>query len=137
MTALVLAPDPTAAAAAYLLSIDAIVADVADRVGAKLLDTGTRFPAVRLTEISTADADVDGWARSLMQLDCFHTTLTGAADLARTVSAALVAAANWTDGAVVLGRTETVRRRPEPDDANFNPPQPRWIVTGRLFLRPA
>lgn len=140
MTDLVVSGDITALAAAYLLSIDTIAAEVGARAGEKLLpkDAPVRFPALRITEISTADGDVvDGWARSLVQVDCFHTTRAGAADLARDVSAALVASANWSGAGFVLGRTETVRRRPAHDDTAFDPAQPRWIVSGHLFAKPA
>lgn len=134
MTELILAPDMTAVAAAYLASIEPITTVVADRIGARLPKSPI-FPALRITEISTADADVDGWARALLQIDCFGTTRAGAADLARTVSAALVAAANWTDQQTVLGRAENVRRRPAPD-RSLEPAQGRWIVTGHLFAKP-
>lgn len=133
MTDLTLSPDVTVAWAMYLATIDDVAAEVADRIGEKLSGT---FPALRMTEISTADSDVDGWARALVQIDCYHITRTGAADLARTVCAALRAAANWADGEVVLGRAETVRRHAAHDTTISDPPQPRWIVTGYLFAKP-
>lgn len=122
--------------AAALGTLLADEVDVDGRVTTKLPADPT-FPALRVTEISTADGDrVDEWSRSLFQIDCFGTTRSGAADLARDVTAALIGAANTAVGSVVLGRAETVRRRPM-HDTSFDPPQPRWIVTCSLLAKPA
>lgn len=139
MTDLIVSADVVKVTAAYLLSVAQIATVTDGRVAEKLRDKklGTQFPALRITEISTADGDTaDGWARSLLQIDCFHTTRTDAADLARDVCAALLAAAGQTIDGVALGRAETVRRRPA-HDTSFDPPQPRWIVTCHLLAKPS
>jgi hypothetical protein len=123
-------PDVTVALSAYLTEATDVTAGAA-------LPPDPTFPALRVTEISTADGDeVDDWSRSLVQIDVFDTTRAECSDLARTVSQALLAAANWTDDGVTLGRAEMVRRRPA-HDTSFDPPQPRWIVTAQVFAKPS
>lgn len=120
----------TATVAAYLAEAVEV-----EHVGAALPPSPT-FPALRITEVSTNVGDqVDEWVSSFVQIDVFADSKSETAALAGQVVDALIAAANWVGDGVVLGRAEVVRTRPM-HDTSFDPPQPRWFVTGRMFAKP-
>lgn len=125
-------PVPLKVVRAYLLAQTAITTITSTRITSEMPQT---FPGIRITEISTVEPTPRRWARSLVQFDCWHTTQENADILARTVAAALRESANYETTGAVMGETDDVAIRSEPD-ATLHPRQPRAIVTAHIWVRP-
>lgn len=121
----------------YLLSRTEITGITSTRIGASMpsATASPRFPALRLTELTSLELIPRVWMRMLLQVDCWATTQPAADTLARTVLGVLRASANYTTADAVLGETQDLAARPEPDET-LTPAQPRAVVTGHVWIRP-
>lgn len=121
----------------YLLSRSEVTA-ITSRVAASMPDASVapRWPAVRLTEIITTEEIPRAWMRVLFQADCWAATQPAADRLGRTLVGVLRSSANYMTDDAVMGETQDLTVKADPDDT-LNPVQPRAIVTGHAWLRPA
>jgi hypothetical protein len=94
------------------------------------------FPAIRLTELGSAEAVPRVWMRVHFQADCWSETQATSDRLGRTVISVLRASANTTVEGGVLGEVTDLVVRAQPDET-LTPPQPRSIVTGHAWIRPS
>ena len=94
-----------------------------------------RFPALRLTELTSVELIPRVWVRMLVQVDCWAVTQLGADELGRVVVGVLRASAGYITARAVLGETQDLAVRAEPDES-LTPLQPRSIVTGHVWVRP-
>lgn len=122
---------------AYLRSRSEVTAITSTRIG-RIMPPSTstpRFPAIRLTELAAVEYIPRVWVRTLFQADCWAQTDLQADQLARVVAAVLRASANFVTAGAVMGETQDLVVRSEPDSTT-NPTQPRAIVTGHAWIRP-
>lgn len=121
----------------YLLSRPEVTALVGQRVGTSMPSSSAspRFPALRLHEITSNEVIPHAWMRMLLQVDCWGVTPLGAMQLARVVLGVLRVSANYVHPDAVLGETQDLSIRYEPD-TSLNEAQPRSIVTGHVWIRP-
>jgi hypothetical protein len=121
----------------YLLSRSEVTSLVGQRVSMMMPDATAlpRWPAVRLTEIITTEATPRVWTTMLLQADCWAATQPDADRLARVLIGVLRASANYVTAQAVMGESENLTAKAAPD-SSLNPPQPRSIVTGHVWLRP-
>lgn len=121
----------------YLLSRSEVT-DLVDQRIARTMpkqDANPRWPAIRLTEITSTEQIPRVWMRVLIQADCWAATQMAADHLARVVVAVLRASANYMTAEAVMGETQDLAVRADPD-TTLTPIQPRAIVTGHAWIRP-
>ena len=94
-----------------------------------------RFPAIRLTELTSVELIPRVWIRMLIQVDCWAVTQLAADELGRVVVGVLRASAGYVTPDAALGETQDLAVRAEPDES-LTPLQPRSIVTGHAWIRP-
>lgn len=94
-----------------------------------------RFPALRITDLSTIDVAAPAWARMYFQIDAWAGSAKQADVLARTVIAVLRVSGNFIADGGVLGGCTDLAARNDPD-TSLTPSQDRSIVTGHVWLRP-
>jgi hypothetical protein len=116
---------------AYLLTRSEVTA-ITNKVADTML---TPFPSIRLTELTAVEIIPRVWMRVLIQADCWAATQPAADRLGRVVLGALRASANYTTADAVMGETQDLAVRSEPD-TTLTPAQPRAIVTGHVWIRP-
>lgn len=101
------------------------------------------LPAIRVTELSVTEDVRHRWARSLMQLDVWHSEgrLPDCRAIAEVVRAALVASPGQVAEGWVLGGVDNVNGVTAAPfasgvDETFNPAVPRYVITAGLLIRP-
>lgn len=121
----------------YLLTRTEVTSLTGTRIGTSMpaATASPRFPALRLTELTSVERIPRVWMRMLLQVDCWAATQPAADGLARAVMGALRASANYVTADAVLGETQDLAARPDPDES-LTPTQPRAIVTGHVWIRP-
>ena len=121
----------------YLRARTEVTALVSTRIGRVMpgKDATPRFPAIRITELTSVEVVPRVWMRMYVQFDCWAATQLQADQLARTVVAVLRASGNFTTDDAVLGETQDLAVRSAPDES-IEPSQPRSIVTGHVWIRP-
>lgn len=136
-TDIVVHPLGIAAVRTYLLSRTEVTDLVGTRVGGSMPPStaSPRFPAIRLTELTGAEAIPRVWVRMFFQADCWASDQPAADRLARVVAAVLRGSANYVTTGAVLGETAGISWRTAPDES-ITPTQPRTIVSGHAWIRP-
>lgn len=131
-------PLGVAVARSYLLSRTEVTSLVGTRISTRLpLETvSPRWPALRLTDLSSTEVIPRVWSRTLMQVDCWGTEEVATRQLGQIVAAALRASANFQVAGAVMGETDDLTVRYSPD-TTLNPSQPRTIVVGHVWVRPS
>jgi hypothetical protein len=137
MTGLVVLPAAVPVVRHLFLATPELTAVVRQRVADVLPPEGSspRWPAVRITELSTLEVVPRRLGRSLLQIDCLADDQTGADQLGRIVLATLRDAANHRAPGAVMGESTDLAVRAQPDET-LTPAIPRSIVTGHVFIRP-
>lgn len=133
MADLIVHPLGIAVTRTYLLSRSEVTDIVGTRVAGSMVKP---FPSLRLVELSTTEQIPRVFNRMLIQVDCWAVTQPGADRLARVVMAVLRDSANYITADAVMGETQDLATRSEPD-SSLNPSHPRAIVTGHCWLRPS
>lgn len=125
-------------ARSYLLSRTEVTSLVGTRISTRLpLETvSPRWPALRLTDLSSTEVIPRVWSRTLMQVDCWGTEEVATRQLGQVVAAALRASANFQVSGAVMGETDDLTVRYSPD-TTLVPSQPRAIVVGHVWVRPS
>lgn len=117
----------------YLLSRSEVTS-ITSRVGTSMPSPPV-FPAVRLTELMSTEQIPRRFMRMLFQADCWAATQPDADRLARVLIGVLRASANYVTTGAVMGETQDLAARAEPD-TSLTPTQARSIVSGHAWFRP-
>lgn len=131
-------PLPLEVLRAYLISRPSITTLVpAARISDRMppATASPRWPALRLTEVSSFEVVPRRLTRAAVQVDAWAADQVAADRLARIVEGELRASANWSTSSATLGETTELAIRPAPD-TTLTPAQPRAIVTGQLWIQP-
>ncbi|MEO6629213.1 MAG: DUF3168 domain-containing protein, partial [Aquihabitans sp.] len=121
----------------YLLSRSEITALVGSRVARVMPDESAspRWPALRLTEITTTEIVPVRLTRMSVQVDAWAASQAVADNLARLVAAVLRDGEGYVATGAVLCGVENLATSAAPDESVL-PIQPRAILTGYVFFRP-
>jgi hypothetical protein len=139
-------PDTITAVRSYLLTVDELTQTGQGKLGGRVyygaIPADPIFPVVRISDLTTSEDVRHAWARSLMQLDVWHSDgrQRDCRALAELIRAALVASTGYVGDGFTLGGPDNVTGVSMAPfgsgfDDTFKPPRPRYLITAALLIR--